>query len=192
MLAKSKESLKTSKMNFDLSKNGSTVTLGIISDTHAYMDPTVLRQVQHCDAVVHAGDICDGVVLDELTAVCETVIAVTGNNDHEHVWPEEQHAVVNALPEVATIDLPGGVVVVEHGHRHGMHKPCHSSLRATHPDARIIVYGHTHESVWDTDTSPWVVNPGAAGNTRTQGGPGCAILSASEKEWHLEFHRFTT
>ncbi len=176
-------------MDFNLSENGTTVTLGIISDTHAYMDPGILYQIQHCDAVIHAGDICDGAVLDQLEEACERVIAVTGNNDHERVWPKDQHAVVNALPEVVTINLPGGDVAVEHGHRHGMHKPCHSSLRATHPQARMIVYGHTHEAVWDKDKTPWIINPGAAGKTRTQGGPSCVILSASAANWELEFHR---
>ncbi len=178
-------------MNFDLSRNESPVTLGIISDTHAHVDTGVLQYISRCDAVVHAGDICDGVVLDELKEVCDTVIAVTGNNDHERVWPKDQRDIVNALPAVATINLPGGDIAVEHGHRHGMQKPCHDSMRASHPNVRMIVYGHTHQAIWDKDKTPWVLNPGAAGKTRTNGGPACAILSASEAKWHLEFHRVT-
>jgi hypothetical protein len=46
--------------------------------------------------------------------------------------------------------------------------------------------------VIDDDCSPWVVNPGAAGNTRTGGGASCLMLEASSsKPWTIESIRFT-
>jgi hypothetical protein len=43
----------------------------------------------------------------------------------------------------------------------------------------------------DDDAKPWVINPGAAGATRTRGGPSCMILTASvDKEWDIEMIRF--
>jgi hypothetical protein len=50
----------------------------------------------------------------------------------------------------------------------------------------MIVYGHTHKRITDQSAEPWVVNPGAAGNVRTKGGPSCLILHASENSWELE------
>jgi hypothetical protein len=35
-----------------------------------------------------------------------------------------------------------------------------------------------------------VVNPGAAGSTRTRGGASCLVLSASETQWTFESFRF--
>jgi predicted phosphodiesterase len=40
---------------------------------------------------------------------------------------------------------------------------------------------------------PWVINPGAAGQTRTNGGPSCLILEVSgEKleQWQITPYRF--
>ena len=72
-----------------------------------------------------------------------------------------------------------------------MHQPDHESLRAAHPDAKVIVYGHTHIMTIDDAKSPWVVNPGAAGATRTNGGPSCLILTAVESgDWDVEMIRF--
>ncbi|MDH5767229.1 MAG: metallophosphatase family protein, partial [Gammaproteobacteria bacterium] len=60
----------------------------------------------------------------------------------------------------------------------------------THSHARAIVYGHTHSMVVDKNESPWVINPGAAGQTRTRGGPSCLVLTANEKEWDIQMIRF--
>ena len=59
-----------------------------------------------------------------------------------------------------------------------------------HPNARAIVYGHTHTMVVDDDAHPVVMNPGAAGETRTRGGSSCLVLTASESNWHVEKFRF--
>ena len=78
------------------------------------------------------------------------------------------------------------------GIKHGGHQPCHESLRKAHPDAKIIVYGHSHKQVIDKDEVPWVINPGAAGKTRTHGGPSCLVIECSNtKEWQIEAYRFS-
>lgn len=169
----------------------STVTVAIVSDTHAWLDPRIAEVVKNADIVVHAGDVCDAAVLDELNALGCRVIAVAGNNDHGLVWNDGEAEVATRLPAEARLDLPGGYVMIEHGHLHGMQMPSHDSLRNAHPQARMIVYGHSHLLVCDRDKDPWVVNPGAAGRTRTNGGPSCLILHSSDLEWTLESHRFT-
>ncbi|HEX5637589.1 MAG TPA: metallophosphoesterase family protein [Gammaproteobacteria bacterium] len=171
--------------------NTDPVRVAIISDTHGYIDPQVVEVIQRCDQVIHAGDICGAHVLEQLSRLSTQVTAVAGNNDASGLWPIEETYVVNALPKVAQVQLPGGELVVEHGHRHGMQQPDHASLRHTHARARVIVYGHTHRMLVDKDESPWVINPGAAGQTRTRGGASCLILTASaSKEWEVEMLRF--
>lgn len=173
--------------------NTDTVRVAIISDTHGYIDPKVAEVIQRCDQVVHAGDICGAHVLQQLSQLSSQVTAVAGNNDASGLWPITETHVVNALPAIARVQLPGGALVVEHGHRHGMQQPDHASLRHTHANARVIVYGHTHRMLVDKDATPWVINPGAAGQTRTRGGASCLILTASvNREWEVEMLRFPT
>lgn len=165
--------------------------IAIISDTHGHIDQNILDVIKTCDRVIHAGDICGAHVLKQLEDVCSQITAVTGNNDAPALWAEEEASIVSKIPAIAEIELPGGTLCIEHGHKHGMHQPKHCSLRESHPHARVIVYGHTHIMTVDDDTTPWVINPGAAGATRTNGGPSCMILTAySDREWDIEMLRF--
>jgi len=165
--------------------------IAIISDTHSVISPDILNSIKSCDHIIHAGDICGAHILEQLKQICPNVTAVCGNNDAPSLWAENEIAVVSALPNIAEIKLTSGTITIEHGHKHGMHQPDHASLRAAHPNAKVIVYGHTHTMLVDDDATPWVINPGAAGATRTRGGPSCLILTASaDKEWDIEMIRF--
>lgn len=164
--------------------------IAIVSDTHAYLSPDVVAVIDSCDMVVHAGDIGSKQVLKSLQASTGKVIAVCGNNDLEHLWASDEAHVVNNLPRVGELALPGGKLVVEHGHAHGFHAPDHEKLRQAHPQARVIVYGHTHKRVIDQSQTPWVVNPGAAGHIRNHGGPSCLVLHAGHQSWEFESFQF--
>ena len=167
-----------------------TSRVAIVSDTHAYLSSDVAAVAESCDMVVHAGDIGSKEILDRLNAVAARVIAVCGNNDLQHLWASDESHVVNDLPRVAELHLPGGKLVVEHGHLHGMNTPDHAKLRQAHPEAKLIVYGHTHKAVIDRSATPWVVNPGAAGITRNHGGPSCLVLQAGHQTWEIEAFQF--
>ena len=173
-----------------MSPSRDPVRIAIISDTHGIIDPNIIDVIKSCDKVIHAGDICGAHVLEQLEAINQHVTAVAGNNDASGLWPVDETHVVTALPQIAEIKLPGGSIKIEHGHRHGMSSPCHDSLRHSHPQARVIVYGHTHNMLVDKAQTPWVVNPGAAGRTRTRGGSSCLVLTATETEWDVVMHRF--
>ncbi len=163
--------------------------VAIVSDTHGVLDPRIAEVVADCDLAVHGGDIGGAAVLDALEPRTGRVAAVLGNNDVPHKWPAADQHLLAALPLEATEDLPGGRLVVVHGHRTPA-RDRHTRLRRNFPDARAIVYGHSHRLVVDQDTDPWVLNPGAAGRERTFGGPSCMVLSTSEDEWSLAVHRF--
>mgnify|MGYP001181660943 CR=1 FL=1 len=154
--------------------------IGILSDTHGVVHPGIVELIKNCDIAIHAGDIVDIDVIHKLNPK-QKVIAVQGNND----------AHISCFEEVETLELPGGKLVVEHGHKHGHHKPSHDSLRSTYPDAKIIVYGHTHKQVIDTDHTPWVINPGAAGDIRNYGSAKCLTINInSPDDWDLKSHKF--
>jgi putative phosphoesterase len=161
-----------------------TVTVGILSDTHGHLDQRIADVIRQCDFAIHAGDIMGAHILEQLQPR-NSVIAVAGNNDYPSMWRSEEAAIVSALPKSTSLDLPGGTVRIEHGHRLGGF-PEHDQLRWDHADVKLVVYGHTHKRVIDQQAEPWIVNPGAAGRERTKGGPSCLILNASEAEWTIE------
>ena len=169
--------------------NENFVTVGILSDSHGYLDPRIKDIVNQCDHIVHAGDIFNAHILEQLQPK-KQLVAVAGNNDFDSFWSEEEADIVNALPHENRLRLPGGLLVVEHGHRLGNH-PEHQRFREDHKDARLVVYGHTHHRTIDQDALPWVVNPGASGKVRTHGGPSCLVLHASEDEWKIDTVIFT-
>ncbi len=165
--------------------------IGIVSDTHGVVEPPVLEVIAGCDLVVHAGDIGGAAVLDALRdAAGGEVVAVLGNNDVAAKWPPGDGATLDRLEEMAFVDLAGGRIAIEHGHRIHDTKNYHRRLRARHAGARLVVYGHTHVRAVDTEQRPWVVNPGAAGRERTHGGPSCLVLDAGADEWRIEAYRF--
>lgn len=168
----------------------SQTRIGIISDTHGFLDPRIAEVITDCDIAIHAGDIMGQHVLEQMNPRGGKIIAVRGNNDNEFIWESEQHPTLATLDHVANIDLPGGRLVVVHGHLHGGNHPNHSVMRNQFPEARTIVYGHSHKMICDMDESPWVINPGAAGEIRTRGGPSCLVLEASETDWQVESIRF--
>jgi putative phosphoesterase len=164
----------------------------IVSDTHGVLDEPIRLLATESDLVLHAGDIGDYGVLRDLGGGGAPVVAVLGNNDVGTKWPVAQRRQLARLPLVAKASLKGGLLVVEHGHRAGRVADRHRLLRVRYPDARAVIYGHSHRLCCDTETRPWVLNPGAAGRARTQGGATCLTLRVSPQgRWRLQVHRFT-
>ena len=163
--------------------------VAILSDTHGQLDARIAELIERCDIAVHGGDIGGADVLSRLRPRSGRVHAVIGNNDVARKWPEDERALLERLPEQDCVALPGGELVVVHGHRLSA-KGRHDRLRRQYPQARAIVYGHSHRLVADCESEPWVLNPGAAGRARTYGGPSCMLLSATAEDWSLSIHRF--
>jgi hypothetical protein len=166
------------------------VRVALLSDTHDALDRRVAALVETCDVAIHAGDIGSPEILAQMLPRSGRVFAVRGNNDTIEQWPKGTAACLRILPDYLELELPGGVLVVEHGHRVRPALLRHAALRQRHPQARAIVYGHTHRLVVDDTVEPWVLNPGAAGRTRTQGSPSCLVLIASPTTWHVDIHAF--
>ena len=61
--------------------------IGLLSDTHSFLDPAILKHFKKCDEIWHAGDIGNESVLDQLKAFKPTV-AVYGNID-SHIIRKE-------------------------------------------------------------------------------------------------------
>ena len=136
--------------------------LGLISDTHGLVRPSVFGALDGVELILHAGDVGAG-VLEELQAIAP-VRAVLGNTD------------AGELPGVErSLDLEhdGVSIHVSHGHELGSLKP--ERLLAAYP-ADVIVYGHTHVPLVVRAQDRWVVNPGAAGPRRFDLKPSVGLL----------------
>jgi putative phosphoesterase len=130
--------------------------LGVIADTHGLLRPEVFEVFAGVDQILHAGDVGPPDLLDEL-ATLAPVTAVYGNTDG---WELRRR-----LPQVATVELDGFTIVVTHGDQFG--SPTPENLQAAHPEAEIIVYGHTHRPLLTlVDVVVTVMNPGGAGPRR--------------------------
>jgi len=166
------------------------LSIAILSDTHGKLNEDVEKVASGSDIILHAGDIVGGQILHGLQSAGRPVIAVRGNNDTVRQWCGAFTDTLQSLPDIVHIELPGGRLTMEHGHRIRDTRHYHARLRMKHPQAKMIVYGHTHVETIDRECEPWIVNPGAAGRTRTRGGPSCLRLNICCGEWQVERHKF--
>lgn len=175
----------------DFSSHDSLV-IGILSDTHGTLNADIAQFISLCDIALHAGDIMGSSSLNALQPGMGYTLAVKGNNDAHSTWAEADHAQLDDIPDVVELNLPGGKLVMEHSHRFWDHdiNNIHRALREEHPEAQMVVYGHTHIRTIDDSQAPTVVNPGAAGVTRIHGGPSCLQLSVCADKWVIREHLF--
>lgn len=166
-----------------------TVRVALLADTHGWLDPRIARIARACDIVAHGGDIGAACILETLAGDHARVVAVSGNNDTPRHWPAADRAVLERLPEMATVELPGGRLWIVHGHRLPA-RTRHRRLREQAPDAAAIVLGHSHRRTIEYSPTPWILNPGAAGRSRAYDGPGCFVLNAAADRWSVETHVF--
>ncbi len=157
----------------------------LLGDTHGWVDDSIVGLAAGMELVVHTGDIGSASVLASLKSRCGKLLAVTGNNDTTEKWPADEFLTLSKLPESLQINLPGGVLAIEHGHQIWDTTNYHSRLRRKYPDTHAIAYGHTHIRRIDTTIYPWVLNPGAAGRVRTKGGASCLVLTAKSTRWSV-------
>jgi putative phosphoesterase len=139
------------------------IRLGLISDTHGLLRPSVHEVFAGVSLILHAGDVGGDEILDEL-AMIAPVQAVFGNTDE----PKNPR-----LPAAIDITIGGVRIHVSHGHELGVPKP--EKLLARYA-ADVIVYGHTHVQLITRVDDRLVVNPGAAGPARFDLVPSVAIL----------------
>jgi putative phosphoesterase len=147
--------------------------IGLISDTHGLVRPSVHKALDGVEMILHAGDVGGYDVLNELATIAP-VHAVRGNTD-----PVGDPA----LPPSFEMTIQGTHIHVSHGHEAGPPKP--SKLLELY-DADVIVYGHTHTADVFKSGERLVINPGAAGPRRFNVMPSVARLSISDRGVEVE------
>ncbi len=150
-----------------------THVIGLISDTHGMVRPDVHDALAGGELILHAGDVGDDDILDELETIAP-VRAVRGNTD------------APGRPRLAErIDLEIGGVRIHVSHGHEVGSPTPDKLFARY-DADVIVYGHSHKQMITTRNGRWAVNPGAAGARRFDLLPSLARMTIRGGEVEVE------
>jgi putative phosphoesterase len=138
--------------------------IGVISDTHGTLPDAVETAFAGVDAIVHAGDVGTGFVLDVLGAIAP-VTAVSGNMDL---------GTTEMLPGAANVRLGGVRVVVAHRER-----DLAGSLDPMKAGARVAVFGHTHSPSVEERDGVLRVNPGSSSDPRGGSAPSVAIVTVA-------------
>ncbi len=124
--------------------------IGLISDTHNLVRPEALAWLAGCDAIVHAGDICNRAVLDALGRIAPLTV-VRGNNDTGD-WAA-------SIPTHATLDVQQVKILV-------VHDIADVPRNVRDEGVRVVVTGHSHKPLIVERDSLLFVNPGSAGPRR--------------------------
>ena len=141
--------------------------VGVISDTHGYLDPRVAEIFSNVDLIIHAGDIGPPEILSRLEAIAP-ITAVRGNTDFGLPCPET---------EITT--LADTKIVVHHIVTPGQEfQPIQATLIRERP--RVVIFGHTHRQFRQELNSILYLNPGYAGRPRPGTDRSVAILTIQE------------
>ena len=138
--------------------------IGVISDTHGYLDPRAAAALQGVARILHAGDIGSPAIIDELTTIAP-VDAVAGNVD-------AGTALGRRFPGSRQIAI--GDVLIHLTHIGGQPAALARALPQPKPD--VYIFGHSHVALLEQLDGVLFLNPGAAGRPRFGGGLSVAIL----------------
>ncbi|TDD24490.1 metallophosphoesterase family protein [Nonomuraea diastatica] len=131
-----------------------------LSDTHAprrwrSCPPRVAEHVRGADLILHAGDVCVPSVIEELAAYAP-VHVVKGNNDGPDL----------DAPKTLELTLDGlriGMI-----HDSGPAQGRLARMRRRFPRADLVVFGHSHIPLDESDGDLRIFNPGSPTDRRRQ------------------------
>lgn len=132
--------------------------IGLLSDTHSYLDPKVFSHFALCDEIWHAGDIGDSAVADALESF-KPFRAVYGNIDTRETQIR--------YPENLRFECEGIEVLITHigGAPPNYNPRVKKLLKEQTPD--LFICGHSHILRIKKDleyNNMLYLNPGACGN----------------------------
>ena len=136
--------------------------IGVISDTHIAditqkLPPKLIQGLKNTDLIIHAGDIVELEILDQLKSVCPQIRAVAGNMDSEKTK--------EMLPVKELITAGRFKIGVMHGWgpADGLPELLLEEFRNDKPD--IIIFGHSHKPFNKKRKGVLLFNPGSVTDT---------------------------
>lgn len=146
-------------------------TVGLISDTHGLLRPEAVRALEGSHLIIHAGDIGDPKILQELGRLAP-VVAVRGNIDID-AWSAD-------LPETAVAEAGPDLIYV----LHDIHR---LDLSPSVAGMHMVVSGHSHKPSQEERDGIIYLNPGSAGPRRFNLPVTLARVDVTRKPWRIEF-----
>jgi uncharacterized protein len=132
--------------------------IGLLSDTHHYMDQKILDHLKNCDEIWHCGDFGTTTVSDELKKLIKPVRGVYGNIDGQDIRSE--------FPEVLAFNCEDVKVLMIHigGYPNRYSPLAKKEIEKYRP--QLFISGHSHilKIMFDEKYQCLHMNPGAAGN----------------------------
>lgn len=148
--------------------------IGVISDTHGYLDPAVAGLFDGVEHILHGGDIGSPAVIAELEPIAP-VTAVLGNTDTDGGWRETEILALAGRKFFVhhIVDLADAGAAV------------HGRIAKLRPD--VVVFGHTHTPLNEARDGRLYLNPGYAGRPRFNMPRSVALLRVSADGVRAEF-----
>ena len=147
-----------------------------MADTHipkaaSGLPRELLEAGEGADLILHAGDLVEMSVLEELRALAPTT-AVVGNMD----LPE----VGSVLPEKTVVQVEGKLI----GLIHGWGPPAGIERRVLSRFSGVdaVVFGHTHKALVEERKGVLLINPGTPSDRRFSRHLSFVVLSVEEGE----------
>jgi len=137
--------------------------LTILSDTHVStakrsrardLPARVWDSIKESDAVIHAGDVVEAFLLEEIAKIVP-VHAVLGNNDLGLKLPD-------------SLELEFEEIKLAVLHDAGPRKGRPERLKKQFPQAQVVVYGHSHIPDLQTFEDLLIMNPGSCTDRRRE------------------------
>ena len=130
--------------------------IGLISDTHNFLDETVFEHFKNCDEIWHAGDFGSAEIADKLSSF-KPLRGVYGNIDG--------YDIKSMLPEQMVDECEGVKVLMRHigGYPPRYNAETKKELLIHKP--QLFISGHSHilKIMYDEKLQCLHMNPGAAG-----------------------------
>ena len=148
--------------------------IGVLSDTHDFLDPRILELFQGVDHILHAGDVGMQIIIFELEQIAPTT-AVLGNTD-----------LGNPLKITEVVTLGELKFLVHHiVNPHEPNDKLKARLVRNRPD--VVVFGHTHKAFNEVLGGVRYVNPGYAVSPKFGTARSVALLHCEGREVRVEF-----
>lgn len=152
--------------------------IGLISDTHGYLDPRVHDIFAGVSHILHGGDIGYDDIIFELQSIAP-VTAVLGNNDAGLNYRETE---VVTLAEKKF--LVHHILVPR-----APHSVIREAIERETPD--VVVFGHSHQPHNEVIGRTLYLNPGYSGKPRFRLERSVALLHIEGNEVRVEFRNLS-
>lgn len=148
--------------------------IGIISDTHGFLDPQIKTLFAGVDHILHAGDVGDAFIPFELEQIAPVTVVV-GNTD-----------LGLSFKETEVVTLADKKFLIHHiVNPSALMDKVRARIAREKPD--VVVFGHTHKKFAETVNDTLYFNPGYAGKPKFGAERSVAILHTDENGIRHQF-----